>query len=433
MAYSSLDISNMQREIAPGIYTKINLDFTPERFRTAMDSPPNGMFRWVDPKIPERFLEDKEEVEIYRQLTLMGDPIADAFACKFAELGFARCRAMLDKALDEGIEAVPEAPPELVRLIREMEKEPEWLDWNKIERFHKRMRVMNAVTQEYVMRLAFMMTYMNGYQGLPMIMTGQLTGESAAGRMKETTSTFKMATLPGAMRRNGEAFKSAAKVRVMHAMVRMNLLKHTDKWNFEVYGVPIPQVDQMGAALGFNFISSLMSVKRKKPLNKHQLDGIEASRYLASLLGLHDYFLSDQRGDIIKSWSMLGATLRDKVDPRSKALNQATLHAYTRTGHSLLDKFMHMIDVRNTRFVYTKMVGKEKAEEMGVQAQLLDPLATLALGMIIGSRLAVLYTIRLFPGGKKWVNDWAVRETRRQLNLAGEAQYKTDEKQYSLG
>lgn len=433
MAYSSLDISKMQRKIAPDIYNNIDLDFQPERFRTEMDSAPDGMFRWVDPKVPARFLEDKEEVEVYRQLTLMGDPIADAFAARIPELGFQQARNMLDKALDEGVEAVKDAPPELVRLIEVLHEEPEWVDWQAINRFHKRMRVVNAVTQEYMMRLAFMMTYMNGYQGLPMIMTGQLTGESAAGRMKETTSTFKMATLPDAMRPGGEAFKSAAKVRVMHAMVRMNLLKHKDRWDFEVYGVPIPQVDQMGAALGFNFISALMSVKRKKPLSRHQKDGIEASRYLASLLGLHDYFLSDQRGEIIKSWSMLGATLRDKVDPRSRDLNQATLHAYTRAGHSLIDKFMHHLDVRNTRFLYTKLVGKEKALEMGVQKQITDVLATALLGSIIGTRLAALYAIRLLPGGKSWVNNWAVRETRRQLNLAGEAKYETNEQQYALG
>jgi hypothetical protein len=433
MAYNALDISSLQREIAPDIYNNINLDIQPERFRTEVDSLPNGMFRAIDTKVHERFLQDKDEVELYRQLTLMGDPIADAFACKFDELGFARARAMLDKALDEGIEAVPDAPEELIRFIEELHKEPEWLDWERIDRFHKRMRVFGAVTQEYVMRIAFMMTYMNGYQGLPMIMTGQLTGESAAGRMKETTSTFKMATLPDAMRPGGVAFKSAAKVRVMHAMVRMNLLKHKERWDFDTYGVPIPQVDQMGAALGFNFISSMVSVKRKKPFSRHQRDGIEASRYLASLLGLHDYFLSDQRGDIIKSWSMLGATLRDKVDPRSKDLNRATLHAYTRSGKSLLDKFMHGLDVRNTRFLYVKLVGKEKADEMGVEAKTLDLLATLTLGSIIGSKLAALYLVRLFPGGKKWVNDWAIKETLRQLDMAGEAQYKTDEAEYSMG
>lgn len=32
-----------------------------------------------------------------------------------------------------------------------------------------------------------------------------------------------------------------------------------------------------------------------------------------------------------------------------------------------------------------------------------------------------------------WVHACPLRETRRQLNLAGEAQYKTDEAEYSIG
>lgn len=431
MAYSTRDVSKMQREIAPEIYEKIDLDIQPERFRSTIDSKPGGFMRAVAIKDLEKFSKDPEEMELFRQLTLMGDPIADAFAAKFSEIGFAQARGMLDKALDEGIDSVEDAPPELIRLIKDMEKIPEWLDWEKVDRFHAKARVFGAVTQEYVMRIAFMMTYMNGYQGLPMIMTGQLTGESAAGRMKETTSTFKMATLPGAMRRDGVAFKSAAKVRVMHAMVRMNLLKNKEKWDYEVYGVPIPQVDQMGAALGFNFLNSLMSLKRKKPLNRNQMDGIEASRYLAYLLGMHDYFLSDQRGDIVKSWSMLGATLRDKYDERARDLNKATLFAYTRTTKTPLDRFMHILDVYNTRFLYSKVVGAEKAEQMGVKSKPFDVVATMTLGLVLGSKMAALQSLRLLPGGKRWVNRWAINETRRQLNLAGEAEYKTDEAEYS--
>lgn len=433
MAYSRTDVSDMQREIAADVYGKIDLDITPERFRTEIDSRPTGFSRNINIKDLEKFLEDPKEVELYRQLTLMGDPIADAFAAKIPELGFRQARAMLDKALEEGIDNVEDAPPELVALIKDMEKEPEWLDWQAIERFGKKMRVFNAVSQEYIMRLAFMMTYMNGYAGLPMIMTGQLTGESAAGRMKETTSTFRMAGLPDSLKRDGIAFKSAAKVRMMHAMVRMNLLKNKDRWDYEVYGVPIPQVDQMGAALSFNFLNALMSVKRKKPLNRFQKDGIEASRYLAYLLGMHDYFLADNRGDIIKSWSLLGATLRDKFDERSKDLNNATLHAYTRNGHSLFDKLMHTLDVRNTRFLYTLVVGEEKAKEMGVELQPGDRLATIALVIPLGLKIATLNLAKKLPGGEKKVDQWAINKIRKLLEGSGEAQYVTDSRSYKMG
>lgn len=432
MAYSSTDIKEMQREIAPEIYNDIDLDITPERFRTDIRDKPSGLQRAINISKLRKFLEDPEEVELYRQLTLMGDPIADAFAAKIPEMGFRKARALLDKALEEGIDAVEDAPQELIHLIKDMEKIPDWLDLEKIEHFHDKTRLFNAVTQNYIMRLAFMMTYMNGYQGLPMIMTGQLSGDSAANRMRETTSTFKMATLPGGLRRDGEAFKSAAKVRVMHAMVRMNLLKNKNKWDYEVYGMPIPQVDQMGAALGYNFGASLISSLRKRPLSKLEKEGIDASRYLAYLLGMHDYFLSDKRRDIIKSWSMLGATLRDKFDPRAIDLNKATLYAYTRSGHSPVDKIMHALDVKNTRFLYKLLVGKKKAKQMGVETKASDVLATATLAYLLGSQFIGLKAISTIPAGKKWVDDWAVKETRRQLKLLGEAKYHTDEQQYAV-
>ena len=47
MGYSRRDVSAMQREVAPAIYGKLDLDKMPERFRTAIDSPLSGMARAV--------------------------------------------------------------------------------------------------------------------------------------------------------------------------------------------------------------------------------------------------------------------------------------------------------------------------------------------------------------------------------------------------
>lgn len=435
MAYSRYDVSNMQREIAPEIYGNLNLDSIPERFRTEIGNEKlEGVARSVDPKSLQKILQDKDEVELYRQLTLMGDPIADAFAVKAQELGFKKSRELLEQALDEGVESVPEAPDELVALIRDMEKIPEWLDFDKIDRYHGKTRMIRTVVTDAFIRVGFMMTYENGYAGLPMIMTGTLSSESAGKRMKETTSTLRMATLPGALRRDGVAFRSAAMVRVMHAMVRMSMLKNKEKWDFDVYGVPIPQVDQMGAALLPNYLTAMVSHKRNKPFTRLQKDGIDANRYLAYLLGLHDYFLSDDRDDILKTWSMLTATLRGKFDPRAKDLNIATLHAYIRPGQTLWDKFMHTIDVKNTRFIYSKfIVGDKTARKMGVYAKKSDVLATATLLAILASKISMLSFISFLPGGKKWVDEWAVQETKRQLDLLGKAEYKTDEAKYSMG
>ena len=53
----------------------------------------------------------------------------------------------------------------------------------------------------------------------------------------------------GQLLRSVDAAYAAAMVRLMHSMVRVNALQRSDKWDAEVYGMPIPQVDQMPAGL----------------------------------------------------------------------------------------------------------------------------------------------------------------------------------------
>jgi len=223
MGYSTRNVSQMQKSIAPSVYAALDLDLEPERFRTELGD--NSIIK-NNPRI-QSLLQDKDKIELFRQLTLMGDPLADAFAARIPELGYKSARAMLDKAAEQGIDSVPDAPEELVRLMRTMETTPPWVDWDLIDKASENSRLLTALTGEAIIRVAFMMTYVNGYQGLPMVITGALTSDSAAKRMKETISTFKLATLPGALRQGGVAYQSAVKVRVMHAMVRTSLLKVT--------------------------------------------------------------------------------------------------------------------------------------------------------------------------------------------------------------
>ena len=62
------------------------------------------------------------------------DPLADAVARDFAELGRARSRALLDRALQEGIGAVPDAPDSLRALFAQLDHVPVWVDWAALDR-----------------------------------------------------------------------------------------------------------------------------------------------------------------------------------------------------------------------------------------------------------------------------------------------------------
>src|SRR5690606_4414591 len=125
-------------------------------------------------------------------------------------------------------------------------------------------RIQMATVVPFAIRGAFVATFMNKYSGLPMAMTGSLTDERASiQRVNETASFFTTATLPGALKRDGVGFKAAAMVRLMHSMVRFNILKRSrDKWDVAVYGIPIPQVDQMPAGTIPAFLTAFRALKR---------------------------------------------------------------------------------------------------------------------------------------------------------------------------
>ncbi|MCG8673031.1 MAG: DUF2236 domain-containing protein [Pseudomonadales bacterium] len=427
MGYSATNIIELQKLIAPAVYGDLDLSIEPERFRK---EPGDNSIVKQNPRI-QALIKDKDKVEFFRQLTLMGDPLADAFATTISEIGFKKARVMLDQAAAHGVDSVPDAPQTLIDLMKSMENEPDWVDWDKIESASKNARTLTATAGEAVVRVAFMMTYVNGYQGLPMIMTGALTSDSAAKRMKETVSTFKLATLPGALKRGGLAYQSAVKVRVMHAMVRTNLLKKKESWDYEVYGVPIPQVDQMGAALALNYMMALYVLKKDGKFNPAMAAAVEQSRYLAHLLGMHDQFLSNDPETIVETWNMVQATLRHKFDPRGRQLNIATLEAFRRHGNNWFDRVYHQLDVSATRYMYNKIVGKRTATEMGVGLENYDGLSFAAMFLPIGVGFGALSVLRQVPFVKKYVEDFCIQETLNQLQKEGQAEYKTDAQQYN--
>src|SRR5271170_1205358 len=130
-----------------------------------------------------------------------------------------------------------------------MEAFPTWLDAKLIEEGARTERNLYAHMAPFVVRGGFIGTFMNKYSALPMALTGALSNKTAARRVKETATFFTTTVLPGALERYGAGFKSAAMVRLMHSMVRFNVLHGGLHWDVKTFGIPIPQVDQMPVGL----------------------------------------------------------------------------------------------------------------------------------------------------------------------------------------
>ena len=81
--------------------------------------------------------------------------IAEAFA---TPSGRARARKDVEQALSHGIESVQDPSPELVALFDQINTDPEWLDWNKVEHGAEVFRRYGSELYPYFGMITF-----NGY------------------------------------------------------------------------------------------------------------------------------------------------------------------------------------------------------------------------------------------------------------------------------
>jgi len=227
----------------PHLYGQFDFTRMPERF--TRDGSGEGMHGF-DALLPD-VMGDASLLELMAAYTLMGDAVSDAYAARIPEFGFRRLIEMLGAACDRGIAAVPDAPPELAAFLAAMEQTPDWIDMDLVREGARTERNHYAHLVPFAIRGAFLATFLNKYSALPMALTGNLSDSLAAKRVHETATFFTLTVMPGALERHGEAFKAAAMVRLMHSMVRFSVMRREGAWDPSVYGVPIPQVDQMPA------------------------------------------------------------------------------------------------------------------------------------------------------------------------------------------
>ena len=69
--------------------------------------------------------------DCYLRYLRIGDPLADAVVRRFEQLPATTGDKLLKKALDKGIDAL-DSPPELVRLFRQLDHVPFWVDWERM-------------------------------------------------------------------------------------------------------------------------------------------------------------------------------------------------------------------------------------------------------------------------------------------------------------
>ena len=428
------DLVRRQREEIPGLYGKVDFSTVPERLDTEATLD-DERFEKLRSLVAPVF-DQPELLERVRNSTMTGDRVADAYAALIPQYGFPALIQMLDAACERGVENVDDAPPELVAFIRAMENTPEWVDMDLVEAGARDERIPMASGTPFAIRGAFLATFLNKYAALPMTMTGTLSDEASAKRVFETASFFTATTLPGALERYGKGFQAAAKVRLMHSMVRFHLLS-SGKWDVGTYGIPIPQVDQMPAGtIGTFLMSARLLRKGVTEFTEAQRATVELSRYRCFLLGLPQDLLGETPREIIDLLMARHVTLREAYDDETcGTLVRGTMEANLFDRSSIRGKLHGWLENGFSRFVLINSFlsgDAAQARTMGITFSRTEKLAAaIAAGVI--STNAAFYRIGLkVPGLSTWIDRRLNAKIARLLDTSGHADFVTDPGQYTV-
>ena len=422
-----------QREELPALYGDIDFTLVPERLALGPDDesdlPPGGRITRED------LLADPELVELMTTATMLGDVVCDAYVARMPELGMQRTIEMVRDACRHGIEAVEDAPAELEAFIGSMEEVPDWIDLDMVEAGARADRVMAALAAPWVIRGAFLATFINEYAALPMAVTGSLSDKRAARRVNETASFFASTVLPGGMRRDGPGFEAAAMVRLMHSMVRYNALNRSTRWDQARFGIPIPQIDQMPAGLISAYLLSTTAIRQKRGFTPSERAQIEMARYRCHLLGLPEELLPTDPEGLRRVFMARAATIRKGFDDATCGeLVRATMGAYLRPNRSLPNQISESFERSFSTAFFVKAFlndDEERAAEMGVTVTTADKVKVAAVAPLVFGSIQAVHLANRVPVLRPGVDSVVTWTLRRRLRSYGHPEYRTDARSYT--
>lgn len=343
------------------------------------------------------------------QHMMMGDPLADAVVAMYKDLPAGQGRKLLDQALESGIHTVQNPPQALVDLFKQVDQEPIWLDWNKVKLACDVSRRIGASGELVLRNLALMGGYLGGAAAKPLVFTGQLDRMTSR-RLVETGKFWMDVTTVGGLERNQEGFKSAVRVRMMHAQVRA-MLVNSEKWNDE-WGHPLNQWDSMATILEFSsiFLTGLRSLGFIFT-KKEREAVIHLWRYIGYLLGVEERILPADEADSMRALYQTIAT-KCSADEDSKIL-----------GRSLGDSPLQIAEdnwisqqaakiERNFRIGYTRYIMGDKAgDQLGLPRTYTKYFWPAQFPLRFGSELVRMSV----PGINKFLVKRGERATKKQF------------------
>ncbi|MEV0356044.1 oxygenase MpaB family protein [Nocardia sp. NPDC050697] len=243
---------------------------------------------------------DDALVERFAAAYYQADPVAEAFVDEvyLGELGPKAGRAMLDLALEHGIDAVPDPPASLVRLFAEFETPPPWLDPALVERGAAVFRRWGTSVFAFATTSTLEM-YSESSITKPLAYTGGYAGARAHKRQLETVRFWIDISEPGGLAIGARGRQTTMRVRIMHVFIRRKLVRRPE-WDAAAWGVPISVGDATLTLMAGSVVPGLALWSVGLQTTKREIEAtLHFWRYVGHLLGVQpDWYPRDFRESV---------------------------------------------------------------------------------------------------------------------------------------
>lgn len=229
----------------------------------------------------------------------VGDEPMDSLVEWMVSAGMEQTRLLFDRALSEGIAAVPEAPEPLREFFVGIETPPDWVDPDKLRRAQLVLRRGGADG----MYIARDVSLLGGYQFSGFNKTLIRTGALEKGSNKRFAETMQWAMdviSEGGLEPLGVGYRSTIRVRLIHSFVRRHVAAMPD-WRGDEWGVPVNQTDMAATLVGALIAPPAGSIGMGILPLPAELDAIaHLTRYVGWLIGVQDEWLPRDFRDSIR-------------------------------------------------------------------------------------------------------------------------------------
>lgn len=311
------------------------------------------------------------------------DRAADALLEAFTRLPDRRGWQMLEAALEQGLDAVPDAPVELRNFLEPLLSPPDWVDLDRVDQgaaCYWRFGTLLALSGPATLASS----YQPPTVARILTRTGRLE-KMAVRRTDETISWMLQVTVPGGSKPGSAGFAAAVRVRLVHATLRRHILTSTD-WDTDALGQPINAVHMaMTSSLAFLYIPLRAMLDLGVRFADEELQAlIEQWRWIGYISGAPEHLLPTTMSELETLFAVTIATL-DTPTSDTERLIQALLDDPLGASRLLPSAWSHRLRpylLPLSRYIFTGITARYMMWHDGgpcphTPANLLTPAITL--------------------------------------------------------